>query len=90
MQALVTGVTGKAGHAIARLLLARGQQVRALVVEPPSARSDVPEGVESVDGDVLDESAVAAAVGGCDVVFNAMGIPEQWLRDPGASSASPS
>ena len=82
MRALVTGVTGKAGHAVARLLLAEGHHVRALVVEPPAARGDVPSGVEVVSGDVLDASSVAVAVAGCDVVFNAMGIPEQWLRDP--------
>ena len=82
MRALVTGVTGKAGHAVAHVLLAEGHGVRALVVEPPSARSDVPAGVEIVGGDVLDRSCVTSAVAGCDVVFNAMGIPEQWLRDP--------
>ena len=81
MQALVTGVTGKVGHAVARLLVAEGHAVRALVVEPPSARGDVPAGIEIVGGDVLDRSSVTTAVAGCDVVFNAMGIPEQWRRD---------
>jgi dihydroflavonol-4-reductase len=35
-----------------------------------------------VRGDVTDSESVRAAVEGCELVFNAMGIPEQWLRDP--------
>ena len=32
-------------------------------------------------GDVTDPASVATAMEGCDVVFNAMGLPEQWLAD---------
>jgi dihydroflavonol-4-reductase len=55
--------------------------VRALVRDPAGARAVLPEGVEPVAGDVTDPSTVAAATAGCEVVFNAMGLPEQWLRD---------
>ena len=41
----------------------------------------LPAGVEAVRGDVTDPPSVAAAVAGCEVVFNAMGLPEQWLAD---------
>jgi nucleoside-diphosphate-sugar epimerase len=34
-----------------------------------------------VRGDVTQPESVAAAVDGCEVVFNAMGLPEQWLAD---------
>jgi len=81
MRALVTGATGKVGHAIARALAARGDEVRALVRDPAKAAGVLPDGVEPVRGDVTDPSSVAAAVTGCELVFNAMGLPEQWLQD---------
>ena len=78
MQVLVTGATGKVGNAVARALAARGDQVRALVRKPGAG---LPDGVEPVPGDVTRPDTVAAAVEGCELVFNAMGIPEQWLAD---------
>ena len=47
-------------------------------------RACCPPGVEAVRGDVTDPPSVAAAVAGCELVFNAMGIPEQWLADEAA------
>jgi nucleoside-diphosphate-sugar epimerase len=81
MRALVTGATGKVGHAVAQALAARGDEVRALVRDPVKAASVLPTGVEPVRGDVTDPASVAAAVAGCELVFNAMGLPEQWLPD---------
>ena len=81
MRALVTGATGKVGHATARTLVAAGHEVRALVRDPARAASILPEGVEPVAGDVTDRASVDAAATGCEVVFNAMGLPEQWLAD---------
>jgi dihydroflavonol-4-reductase len=81
MRALVTGSTGKVGHAVARALLARGDEVRALVRDPDRAQAIVPSGADLVRGDVTDAQSVRAAVEGCELVFNAMGLPEQWLRD---------
>ena len=83
MRALVTGATGKVGHAVAQALVARGDEVRALVRDPVKAATVLPAGVEPVRGDVTDAPSVAAAVAGCEVVFNAMGLPEQWLADEG-------
>jgi dihydroflavonol-4-reductase len=80
MRALVTGATGKVGHAVARALLARGDDVRALVRNPERA-SILPDGVEAVRGDVTETESLGPAVAGCEFVFNAMGIPEQWLAD---------
>jgi dihydroflavonol-4-reductase len=37
--------------------------------------------VEPAIGDVTDPPSVSSAVRGCELVFNAMGIPEQWLAD---------
>jgi dihydroflavonol-4-reductase len=83
MRALVTGATGKVGHAIASALLERGDQVRALVRDPKRAASVLPAGIEPVRGDVTDVGSVAEAVEGCEVVFNSMGMPEQWVKDEG-------
>jgi nucleoside-diphosphate-sugar epimerase len=81
VKVLVTGATGKVGNAVARALAERGDEVRALVRDQARARSLLPAGVETVPGDVTDPASVASAVAGCELVFNAMGIPEQWLAD---------
>ena len=78
-QALVTGATGTVGHPVARLLAERGVLVRALVRDP--ARAVLPPGVEPLAGDVTDPASLRAAVRGCDAVFHAAGLSEQWLRD---------
>jgi dihydroflavonol-4-reductase len=80
-RALVTGATGKVGGAIARALLARGDEVRALVRDPAAAARLLPAEVELVRGDVTEPATVASAVAGRELVFNAMGIPEQWFPD---------
>ena len=84
MRALVTGATGKVGHATARTLIAEGHDARALVRDPERARGVVPDGVELAQGDVTDPASVVRAAAGCELVFNAMGLPEQWLADAGA------
>jgi len=80
MEALVTGATGKVGHAVASALIGRGDGVRALVRD--SSRAKLPEGAEAVQGDVTDPGSLRRAAEGCELVFNAMGLPEQWLTDP--------
>jgi dihydroflavonol-4-reductase len=79
VRVLVTGTTGKVGHAVARALLGRGDEVRALVRDPATA--SIPPGAEPVRGDVRDTESLVEAVRGCELVFNAMGLPEQWLPD---------
>src|SRR4029453_16455495 len=81
MRVLVTGATGKVGNAIARALVERGDEVRALVRDPARARTVLPAAVEPGVGDVTDPSSLEAAAAGCEVVFNAMGLPEQWVSD---------
>ena len=81
MRALVTGATGKVGGATARALLARGDEVRALVRDPERAAHLLPSGVEAVRGDVTEPESVARALAGCELTFNAMGLPEQWVKD---------
>jgi nucleoside-diphosphate-sugar epimerase len=83
VKALVTGATGKVGNAVARGLAARGDDVVVLARSPEAARAVLPGGVSVVRGDVTDPASVQAAASGCEVVFNAMGIPEQWVPDEG-------
>jgi nucleoside-diphosphate-sugar epimerase len=83
VKVLVTGGTGKVGHAIASALLDRGDDVRALVRDPERAASTIPAGVELIAGDVTEPDTLPAAVEGRELVFNAMGLPEQWVRDEG-------
>jgi dihydroflavonol-4-reductase len=79
VRVLVPGATGKIGYAVAAALVARGDEVRALVREPTKA--EIPAGAQAVRGDVIDTESLADAVRGCELVFNAMGLPEQWLTD---------
>jgi nucleoside-diphosphate-sugar epimerase len=79
VRVLVTGATGKVGHSLVVALLARGDEVRALVRDP--AKASIPQGAEPVRGDARDTESLVEAVHGCEVVFNAMGLPEQWLPD---------
>ena len=81
MRVLVTGATGKVGHAIASALLDRGDSVRALVREPRRAAGILPAGIEPRRGDVVDPDSLTAAVEGCELVCNSMGLPEPWVRD---------
>jgi dihydroflavonol-4-reductase len=83
MRTLVTGATGKVGNAVARRLAERGDDVVALVRDQARARMLLPAGIELAPGDVTDLVSVQRAVDGVEAVFNCMGIPEQWLPDPG-------
>lgn len=82
MHVLVTGATGKVGNAVVRAARTAGHSVRALVRNLNRAAAILPEDTELVLGDVTHPPSLAAAVSGCEVVFNAMGLPEQWRRDP--------
>jgi dihydroflavonol-4-reductase len=81
VRVLVTGATGKVGNAIASALLERGDEVLALVRNPQRAAEVVPAGVELVPGDVTEPDSLPPAVQGAELVFNSMGLPEQWFAD---------
>jgi dihydroflavonol-4-reductase len=74
MTTLVTGATGLVGSHVTRLLVARGDEVRALVRE----RSPLDEldglDVELAHGDVLDRRSVRRAMRGVERVFHIAGI----------------
>ena len=78
-RALVLGVTGGAGYEIARALIRRGWQVRAMARTPDPAR--LPE-AEWVAGDALNASDVAAAAMGADVIVHSVNPPgyRDWAK----------
>lgn len=69
---LVTGSTGRQGGATARVLLAAGVPVRALVRDPATERAKAVEalGAELVPGDLLDRESVQRAAKGARAVFS--------------------
>jgi uncharacterized protein YbjT (DUF2867 family) len=77
---LVTGITGKVGGATAKHLLPRGKQVRALVRDRVKASSWADRGVELVDGDWNDATAVERALKGVEGAF--VMLPAVWAPSP--------
>jgi len=68
---LVTGATGQQGGGLARLLLQRGHQVRAVSRKPDSAASIELRklGAEVVSGDLGDRASIERAAKGLDVAY---------------------
>jgi dihydroflavonol-4-reductase len=81
---LVTGATGFVGWHVARLLLEKGQPVRALVRDPArSARAlrELP-GIATVHGDLRDTESLARAVDGCGAVYHVAADYRLWTPRP--------
>jgi len=70
MRALVTGGAGFIGAAIARALVARGDEVRILDNFLTGFEENVPDGAELVRGDLRDPGDVERACRGIEVVFH--------------------
>ncbi|WP_321940379.1 SDR family oxidoreductase [Paraburkholderia sp. J8-2] len=64
---LLMGITGSVGGATAQYLLAQGRKVRALVRYREQAANWVDQGVELVNGDWDDATAVERALKGAKV-----------------------
>jgi dihydroflavonol-4-reductase len=77
---LVTGATGLIGSHVARLLAARGDQLR-LTARPKSNREAI-EGLDAefVRADVLDRRSIRRAMRGIDRVFHVAGTTDLTLR----------
>jgi dihydroflavonol-4-reductase len=71
---LVTGATGHIGNVLVRLLLERGEKVRAMIMpgEDASPLKDLP--VEVIEADVLDYQSLLKAFEYMDVVYHLAGI----------------
>jgi nucleoside-diphosphate-sugar epimerase len=74
VKTLVTGATGFTGGHLARHLIARGDDVRALVRPKSRSRFDASPlpaaGITAMDGDLMDAAAVRRAMDGIDVVYH--------------------
>lgn len=79
MTILVTGATGTVGRNVVDQLLTRGADVRALVRD--TAKANLPAGVATVQGDLLDVDAVRGALSGVSTLFllNAV-VPDEFTQ----------
>ncbi|MFC8682902.1 NAD(P)-dependent oxidoreductase [Microbacterium ureisolvens] len=78
MNILVIGATGGSGRAVCDALLERGHTVTALARHASALPARA--GLERVDGDATDASALAAVVPGHDAIVVTLGISEPPLR----------
>ncbi len=83
MRFLVTGATGKVGHAVAPAWPNGATRSSPWSETWPRRARSLPPGVELAGGDVTDPESVRRAIEGADGVFNCMGLFEQWFPDPG-------
>jgi dihydroflavonol-4-reductase len=74
MKALVTGASGFIGGAVARNLIARGVEVRALLRAGGVPNLEDRRAVEVVHGDLRDAAAVRTAAAGCEAIFHVGGL----------------
>jgi uncharacterized protein YbjT (DUF2867 family) len=77
---LVMGITGNVGGATARHLLKQGKQVRALVRGREKAAKWADQGVELVEGDWNDATAIVAALKDVEGAF--VMLPAVWAPSP--------
>ncbi len=81
----VTGGTGFVGDRLVGALRARGRSVRALA-RPTSDRAAAAEGLEWVEGDILDRDSLRRALAGCTEVFHLAAYARNWAKDPSTFS----
>lgn len=76
--ALVIGITGSLGREVATALLQRGWQVRALHRDPAAAKtsSKLPDSVEWVKGDAMQQGDVVGAARGTELIVHAANPPK--------------
>jgi 2-alkyl-3-oxoalkanoate reductase len=78
MKVLVTGAAGFLGSHVTALLLARGEQPRALVHPGTDAGRAAPAGADVYTGDIADRRAIAPALAGVDCVIHCAARTGPW------------
>jgi dihydroflavonol-4-reductase len=81
-KALVTGASGFVGSAVARALVARGVEVRALVRASSPQQHLAGLDIEFVTGDLRDAQSVRQAMAGARWLFHVAADYRLWARDP--------
>lgn len=84
MKAFITGATGFIGGNLARMLLADGHQVRALVRPNSDHRNITGLPIELAEGDLANPKQLAEQIAGCEVVFHVAAHYSLWIKDAGA------
>ncbi len=79
MTTLITGATGFVGSAVARLLLAEGREVRALVRAGGDTRNIDGLDIERVTGDLTEPASLQAAVKGCAALYHVAADYRLWI-----------
>ncbi len=79
---LVIGASGFLGSHVTRQLVATGADVRVMLRRSSSTAGLDDLDVERCYGDVFDDTALRAAMAGCDVVYYCVVDARMWLRDP--------
>ena len=84
MRIFLTGATGFVGHHVARVLAAKGAELR-LLVRKCSSLSNL-EGIagETHVGDLAQPESLRSALSGCDAVVHVAADYRLWTRDPAA------
>ena len=82
MTTLITGATGFLGSAVARLLLAEGQQLRALVRAGSDTKNIDGLDIERATGDLTDMASLKAAAKGCDALYHVAADYRLWIPRP--------
>ncbi len=80
MKVFITGGTGFLGRRVAARLSGAGHEVRALV-RPGRKRRPMPDGIETVPGDVLDPESLQRGAEGCDAIVHGAALVKMWVRD---------
>jgi len=82
MKALVTGVSGFVGSAVARALIADGHRVRGLLRGTSNRGNLAGLDIEIRQGDLRDAVSLGDAASGCDALFHVAADYRLWVRDP--------
>ena len=82
MKALVTGVTGFVGSAVARAVVEAGTEVRGLVRTGADRRALDGLAIDTVPGDLNDAASLRSALHGCRQVYHVAAHYALWARDP--------
>jgi UDP-glucose 4-epimerase len=81
---LVSGGAGFIGSHVTHALLQRGDRVRIVDNFSSGKRTNVPAGVDVIDGDLADDGVAARAAVGCDYVIHLAAVPSvpRSVKDP--------